>query len=60
MAAHRLGGGLPVLGQERVGDAVREGRVRLVMHLDEPEGQVWLQAVQHRAGAAVAGVDHHF
>ena len=59
MVAHRFGGGLPVLRQQRVGDAMGKSGVRLVVHLDEPEGQMLLQPVEHRAGAAVAGIDHH-
>ena len=42
---HRLGRGLPVLRQQRVGDAVGEAAVRLVVDLDELERQVRLEQV---------------
>ena len=45
-----------VLDQHRVGHAVRERAVRLVVHLDELERQVLLELVDDQAGAAVAGV----
>ncbi len=48
--AHRPGGGLAVFGQQRVGDAVGEGAVRLMVDLDELEGQV--RGQQSRVGPA--------
>ena len=44
VVAHRLGRGVPILRQQGVGDAVGKSRVRLMVHLDEPEGQMLLQA----------------
>ena len=55
----RLGRDLTVFRQQGVGHPVGKGRVRGVADLDELEGQMRLQGVQHRPGAAVAGVDHH-
>ena len=59
MVFDRLGGDLTVFRQQRVGHPVGKGRVRGVADLDELEGQVSLQGVEHWPGAAVAGVHHH-
>src|SRR5690606_39432603 len=56
--AHRVDGGLAVLRQQRVGDAVGEAAVRLVVDAHELQRQVRGQQVDDGAGAAVAGVDH--
>lgn len=60
----RLGGCGVVLGEEGVRDAVREGRVRRVVHPHEVErrprcGEPSGDRVEGGAGCAVAGVDHH-
>jgi hypothetical protein len=57
--AHRLGGGGAVLRQQRIGDAVGKAAVGLMVDLDELAGEMRLQGVDDRAGAAVAGIDHH-
>ena len=56
--AHGIDRRRAVLRQQRVGYAVGEIAVRLVMQLDELEGQVRLQQVHHAAGAAIAGIHH--
>ena len=59
MFSDRLGRDPAILRQQGVGHPMGKGRVRGVANLDEPEGQVWLQGVEHRPGAAVAGIHHH-
>ena len=59
MVFDRLGRNLTAFRQQGVGHPVRKSRVRGVADLDELKRQVRLQGVQHRPGAAVAGVDHH-
>ena len=36
-----------------------EAAVRFMANFHQPQRQVLLQTVQHRAGAAVPGIDHH-
>ena len=38
-AKHRIAGGSAIFRQQRVGNAVREAAVRLMMHANELEGQ---------------------
>ena len=47
-----------ILLDHRVGDAVRETAVGLVVQLDEFEGQPRFEAVHDEAGAAVSGIHH--
>ncbi len=54
-----IAGGSAVFRQQGIGDAVGKGPFGLVMNLDELEGQMRLQRIDDRSGAAVAGIDHH-
>ena len=53
-----IGGRCAVFREDRVGHAVREMAIRLVMHFYEFERKVLFEFVDYQAGAAVAGVDH--
>ena len=59
MLPHRFGRDAAIFRQQRVGHPVGKIRVRLVADFDEPDGEVGFQGIQHRPGAAVAGVHHH-
>ena len=59
MFPHRFGRDPAIFRQQGVGHPLGKSRVRGVADLDEPEGEVGLQGVEHRPGAAVAGVHHH-
>jgi hypothetical protein len=59
MGADRFSRDLAVFRQQGVGHPLGKGGVWCVVNLDELKRQMALHAVQHRPGAAVAGVDHH-
>ncbi|SAJ11139.1 Uncharacterised protein [Klebsiella aerogenes] len=63
MRAHRVGGVLTALRQQRVRDTVREMAVRLVMHLDKGHRrpgrrEAFLHLINHMPRRPVAGVNH--
>src|SRR6266850_7581467 len=58
-ATHHIGGGGTVFLQHRVRDAVWEGAIGFVVHLDELEREVRLERIDDQPRPAVAGIHHH-
>src|SRR5580704_6403280 len=56
--ANRRDRGRTIVLEHGVRHAIRKPAIRLVVDLDELEGQVRLEAIQNRAGRAVARVHH--
>ena len=57
-SSDRLGRDLPVLRQQRVGDATGDIAVGLVQHLDEVKREVRLEQIDHLPRPAVARIAH--
>ncbi|GDV98089.1 hypothetical protein ExPUPEC96_01717 [Escherichia coli] len=63
MLAHRVGGILAALRQQRIRDTVREMAIRLVMHLDKgyrhpSRREAFLHLINHVPRSPVSGVHH--
>ena len=60
MSAHRVGRCRTTLRQQRIGDAVRERSVRLMLDTDEFKRQMGRQTIDHHPGAAIARIGDDF
>ncbi len=58
MGGDRVTGGGTIFLEQRIGHAMRKIAIGIVVDLDELEGQMGFERVDHLAGPAIAGIDH--